>query len=183
MLLAFQTYVPKYPNKAFLVPNLLFFLFWTIFCISANSKMLISNITIVFQIYRAKYPNKAFLDPFFIVAVIAVAVLLEFWYLDKLESADFKYGNNFSNLQPKITQIYIFGSRFENCLFCINYCLMTYSKVLTSNVTIVLENSSLQITQKHFCPRFNVFLFLHKNLFWQIWGCWQQSFSLSKFKP
>ena len=33
---------------------------------------------------------------------------------------------------------------------------MTYLKVLTSNVAIVLQNSSLQITQKHFCPKFNV---------------------------
>ena len=31
----------------------------------------------------AKIP-KAFLNPFFVVAVIVVVVLLDFWYLDKL---------------------------------------------------------------------------------------------------
>ena len=127
--------------------------------------MLISNITIVFQIYGSKYPNKAVLVPFFVVAVIIVVVLLNFWYLDKLESANFKCGNSFSNLQSKITQIRYFWLQFENCLFCIKYCLMTYSKELTSNVTTILQYSSLQITQKHFCSKFNVFLFLLENLF------------------
>ena len=100
--IAFQTYSPECPNKAILVPN---FFFWTIFCILENSRMLISNITIVFQIYGSKYPNKAVLVPFFVVAVIIVVVLLNFWYLDKLESANFKCGNSFSNFQSKITQI------------------------------------------------------------------------------
>ena len=66
---------------------------------------------------------------------------------------------------PKLHELDICGPIFENCLFWIKYSLMTYSKGLTSNVTIVLQNSSLQITQKDFCPKFNVFLFLHENLF------------------
>ena len=53
--IAFQTYSPKCQNKTFLVPNMLFLLFWTIFCILPNSWMLISNITIIFKIYRPKY--------------------------------------------------------------------------------------------------------------------------------
>ena len=57
--------------------------------------MLISNITIVFQIYRQKHPKKAFLVPFYVVAVIVVVVFLDFWYLDKLEGADFKYDTSF----------------------------------------------------------------------------------------
>ena len=57
--------------------------------------MLISNIIIVFQIYCPKYPNKAFLVPFFVIAVIVIAVLLDFWYLGKLEGADFKYDISF----------------------------------------------------------------------------------------
>ena len=83
--------------------------------------------------------------------------MYETLHFDKLEGVDFKYINSFSSLQPKIHKQSIFGSRFENCLFCIKYCLMTYSKVLTSNVTIALQKSSLQTTQKHFCPKFNVF--------------------------
>ena len=155
--------------------------------------MLISNITKVFQIYGPKYRNKAFLVLFVVVAVIVVVVLFDFWYLHKLEGADFKYDLSFSNFQskntqkgnfyfctklcslinlrvlissmakifptysPKLHKLDIFDSRFENCLFCIKYFLMTYSKVLTSNVTTVLQNSSLQITQKHFYLKFNAF--------------------------
>ena len=32
-----------------------------------------------------------------VVVVIVVVVLFDFWYLDKLEGADFKYDLNFSN--------------------------------------------------------------------------------------
>ena len=91
ILIVFQTHRSKCPNKTFLVPNLLFFLFCTIFCISANSRMLISSLTIVFQIYGPKYPNKVFLVPFFVFAVMVLADLLDFWYLDKLKGTDFKY--------------------------------------------------------------------------------------------
>ena len=71
----------------------------------------------------------------------------------------------FQTYSPKLHELDIFGPIFENCLFCIKYCLITYSKGLTSNVTIVLQNSSQQITQKHFCLKVNVFLFLHENFF------------------
>ena len=57
--------------------------------------MLISSITTVFHIYWQKYPNKAFLVPLYVVAVIVVVILLDFWYLDKLEGADFKYDTSF----------------------------------------------------------------------------------------
>ena len=146
--------------------------------------------------------------PFFVIAVIVIVVLLGFWYLDKLEGADFKYDISFFKFQSKNTQkrsfwskfknFYfctklcilinsrvlisnmattfqsyspqlcnedIFGPRLEKGLFCIKYYLMTYSKVLPSILTIVLQNSSQQITQKYFGPKFNVFLFLHENLF------------------
>ena len=60
-----------------------------------NSAELIANISIAFQIYGSKYPNKAFLVPFFVAAVIVVIILLNVWYLDIFEGADFKYSNNF----------------------------------------------------------------------------------------
>ena len=60
-----------------------------------DSRELISNISIAFQTYSPKYPNKAFSIPFFVVAVIVVVVLLDFWYLDKLEGVDFKYDISF----------------------------------------------------------------------------------------
>ena len=65
--------------------------------------MPILNITIVFHIYGAKYPNKAFLVPFFVVAVIVV-VLLDFWYLNKLEGTDIKYDISFYEFQSENTQ-------------------------------------------------------------------------------
>ena len=89
----FQIPVKKYPNKPFLVPNLgisvssrnlairkirgCWFQIWQysfaficiqlVFCISPNSRILISNITLVFQIYGPNYPNKAFLVPFLLL--------------------------------------------------------------------------------------------------------------------
>ena len=57
----FQIYSPKYPNEAILVPNLIFSLFCTIFCILANSRMLIPHVTIVFfQFLVLKYPKGHF---------------------------------------------------------------------------------------------------------------------------
>ena len=73
----FQTYSPKWPNKEFLVPNLLFFVLKKFLNFGKFKDTDFSNITIIFQIFEPKYPNKAFLVPFFVVAVIVV-VLLDF---------------------------------------------------------------------------------------------------------
>ena len=156
--------------------------------------MLISSITTVFHIYWQKYPNKAFLVPLYVVAVIVVVILLDFWYLDKLEGADFKYDTSFFKFQSKNTQKGPFWSKFKNFYFCTKLCILINSKLMISNmaiifqiysaklhkqdifgsrfencfflhkillnyifenVTIVLQNSRLQITQKHFCPKFS----------------------------
>ena len=119
-----------------------FFLFWTIFSISAKSRMLISNIIIVFQIYGPKYPNKAFLVTFFVVAIIALVVLLDFWYLDKLEGADFKYDISFFKFQSKNTQKEPFWSKFKNFYFCTKLCILINSRVLISNMAIIFQTYS-----------------------------------------
>ena len=46
----FKILALKYPNKVFLVPNLKFSCFWMKLCMLTNSKMLISNTTLVFEI-------------------------------------------------------------------------------------------------------------------------------------
>ena len=54
---------------------------------------------------------------FFVVAVIVVVVLLDFWYLDKLEGADLKYDISFFKFQPKNIQRVSFWCKFKNFAF------------------------------------------------------------------
>ena len=70
--------------------------FWTIFCILTNSRMLISNITIVFQIYGPIYPNKAFLIQFF---VDDIACCLCGWYRMVSSGLLVKQLHEFHNIQ------------------------------------------------------------------------------------
>ena len=90
-----------------------------------------------------------------------------------LEGTAFKYDNNISNLQPKITQIR-------------NICLQAWKiivlhKILVNDIFkcpgVKCDNSSSKFkpanNPKAFYPKFNVLLFLHENLFWKVWGCWQ----------
>ena len=149
-------------------PKIVFLLFCTILCISANFRVLISNITIVFSNFSLKIPKRTFLvsnlrififaqnflklsiqiytNKAFLVPKLKLFILQE-WPSHKSEStdsnynnffkdlslklsrkehffvpnlggtlhfhqfkgADFKYGNNFSNLKTKITQIRYFS--------------------------------------------------------------------------
>ena len=71
----------------------------------------------------------------------------------------------FRTLYLCIVELWVIVSlkyREKNCLFWIKYCLITYSKVLTSNVTIIIQNSSLLTTQKYFCPKNIFFVFAWK---------------------
>ena len=86
-----------------------------------NSRLLISNVAKDFQIYWPKYQNKAFLVPFFVVAVTVVVVFLDFHYLDKLESADFKYDVSFFKFQSKNTQKDLFGPNLRIFIFVQNF--------------------------------------------------------------
>ena len=69
----FKILIQKFPRKAFLVPNfrIVFFFFCSIFfmklCLATNSRLLISNITIVFQI---KPKNTFFFSQIFVFAQI-----------------------------------------------------------------------------------------------------------------
>ena len=86
-----------------------------------NLRLLISNIAKDFQIYWPKYQNKAFLVPFFVVAVTVVVFFLDFHYLDKLESADFKYDISFFKFQSKNTQKDLFGPNLRIFIFAQNF--------------------------------------------------------------
>ena len=115
--------------------------------------MLISNITIVFQIYRPKYKNKTFLVLFLLVAVIDVVVLLDFWYFDKLEGADFKYDLSFFKFQSKNTQKGPFWSKFKNFYFCTKLCILMNSRVLISNMAMIFKLTAQNYTNKTFLVR------------------------------
>ena len=109
-----QTYSLKYPNKAFLVWKLFFFFFGTIFCISANFRVLIPNIRIVFSnSYSKNTQNDIF----------------------GLKFKDFYFSRNFLNFQPKVTQIR--HSLFQNWNFlrCTS-CLSTSLRILIPIIRI-----------------------------------------------
>ena len=104
--------------------------------------MLTSNITIVFQIYGPKYPKRHLWFTFLDVAVIAVVVLLDFWYLDKLEGADFRYDISFFKFQSKNTQKGPSWSKFKNSYFCTKFGILINLRVLISNMAIIFQTYS-----------------------------------------
>ena len=75
-----QTYSLKYPNKAFFVPKLLFFVLnnFLHFGKSEDADFKYNN---SFSNLRAKIPKSGIFVPSFVVAVMLVVVLLDFWYL------------------------------------------------------------------------------------------------------
>ena len=62
MTTLFQTYCPKYPNKAILVPKLILFVcFAQFFAFRHILGLLISNIAIAFSNFHLKIPKRTFL--------------------------------------------------------------------------------------------------------------------------
>ena len=59
----FQLPALKYPNQVFLVPKLRTFIFCTKLYNTTNSRVLISNMTMISQNCCPKHPNKTFLVP------------------------------------------------------------------------------------------------------------------------
>ena len=114
------------------------FYFCTKLCILTMSRVLTSSMTIAFWTYSPKCSNKAFLVPFFVAAV----VLLDFWYLDKLEGADGKYDISFFKFQSENTQKGPFLSKFKNFYFCTKLCILINSRVLISNMGIIFQTYS-----------------------------------------
>ena len=152
--------------KSALVYLLLFLFYFGFFfctCILTNSRLLISNISKDVQIYWPKYQNNAFLVPFFVVAVTVVVVLLDFCYLDKLESADFKYDISFFKFQSKNTQKRPFWSKFKNFYFCTKFYVLINLRALISNILINFHTYSTKLHKSDiFGLRFKIFLFCIK---------------------
>ena len=56
--------------------------------------------TLAYSNFSLKILKKGFFSP-----NLKIFIFVKNFAFNKFEGADFKYGNNFSNLQPKITQI------------------------------------------------------------------------------
>ena len=148
---SFTIHGPKYANKALLIPFfvvavvvvvVVLFNFWYLDKLE-GADFKYGNSFFEFQSKNTQKGNFYFCTK--LCSLINLRVLIS------------SMAKIFPTYSPKLHKLDIFGSRFENCLFCIKYFLMTYWKVLTSNVTTALQNSSLQITQRHFCLKFNAF--------------------------
>ena len=74
-------------------PKVRHFYSFTKFCNQSNSRVLISNMTILFSNSIAKYTNQAFLVP-----NLKVFILYQTLQLNKFEGVDFKYDNAFFNI-------------------------------------------------------------------------------------
>ena len=128
----------KIPKLGTFGPKFRHFHYFTIFCNSTNSRLLISNLTIVFWKFLPwKYPIKAFLVKntqikYFWCQISAFLFLHQILQLDKFKGADFKYDKNFFKSLAKI---------YPNKAF------------LVKNVQI-----------RHFWSQILTFLFLHKIL-------------------
>ena len=76
----------KYPNKAFLIPNLGIFILSQNFAVRQIRGCWFQIWQYSFQIPAQKHPNKTFLD---------FSFFHEFLKFDKFEGASFKYENSF----------------------------------------------------------------------------------------
>ena len=100
MTILFLNSSQKYPNQAFLVPNLRIFIFAPS---SATRQIRGFKFPIwqkFFQVPLWKYANQAFSVP-----NLRIFILHQTLHLEKFESVDFKYDNGFFKLMSKNTQI------------------------------------------------------------------------------
>ena len=133
MTILFQTYSPKYPNTVILAPNLIFSLFCTIFCISANSRMLIPNIAIVFSNFQSKILKRTIL-----VSNLRISIFTRNFF--KLTTQNYTT-NTF--LAPKLK------------LFVLHDLPFCKSEGTHSKYDFFFKDFSLKISRKeHFCPKF-----------------------------
>ena len=86
----------KYPNHAFLVPNLGIFVFPQNFVIRQIWEYCIQIWHYCFHILAQKNLNEAFFDP-----NSSILVFREILQIDQFEGADLKYDNSFLEFLPK----------------------------------------------------------------------------------
>ena len=85
--------------------------------------------------------NKAFLVPTLGIFIFGGKIL----QLYQFNGADFKYDNIFVNSYPKIPKEGIFVSRFRHFIFSQKFGDQANSRMLISNMRILLSNSSPKI--------------------------------------
>ena len=106
------------------------------------------------DILGEKYRKKAFL-----VQIYVLLFLHRSLQLDKLEDANFEYGNIIFKFQPKYTQIRRFRLKF-NDFFCAKLCNKINLGTLTSTMTIDFQNCCPIHPNKAFLvPKFRIFIF------------------------
>ena len=119
------------------------FFFFSKICIQINSRMLISNMTIVLLKFQPKNIQICRFSPKFRYFYF----FHENLELKKIQNSDFKYNNIIFNFQSKNTQIRHFSSQIQEFLFCTKLCTQTNSRALVTNMTMYFSNSSLKISK------------------------------------
>ena len=104
----FQISAQKYPNQAFLVPNLTIFIFAPNFGTRKIRGRWFQIWQKYFQVPVRKYSNQVFLVPNLVIFIFAP----NFATRQIQEDADFKYNNSIFKFQPKNAQITYFWSQF-----------------------------------------------------------------------
>ena len=150
MAILFSNSSPKILKSGIFGPKLKEFYFCTKLCNKANSRRLVSNMTIAFSNSSLNtYKLGVFLIP-----NLRIFILHQTLQLDKFEGVDFKYDHYFFEFQPSkayfvlnISSYFIFAWNFE------------YSRVLTSKMAIAfLKNFSQKM------PKYEIF-FENSNVF------------------
>ena len=141
---------PKITKQGFFGPKFCFFFFFEKFWSQTNSRVMISNMTIAFfKILAQKCPSNVFFVPNLDIFVcLFVCFCGEILQLDKFEDADFKYDNSFWKFQAKkIAKQAFLVPNLDLFVSFPKFCNYTNSRVLISNMTVVVSNSNPKITK------------------------------------
>ena len=107
-----------------------FFLFYTKLCVLTKLGVLISNIIIVFSNFSQQIPKQDVfgLKSFFIYETL---------HFDIFQGAYFDYCRSVLQFWPESTKLRQLWSQIQSFLFCMKLCLLTNSRMLMLNMTIV----------------------------------------------
>ena len=94
---------------------------------------------VLFKFQPKKYPNKSFL-----VRNLGIFAFSRNFAIRQIRGCS-NIAILFSNSSPKLPKSGIFGPKFRNFHYFTKFCNYTNPKVLISNMTILLSNSSTKI--------------------------------------
>ena len=175
----FEILPQKHPNKAFLILNLVVFVFWWNFPVRHLRGYWFQIWQINFQLSEQKYPNQSFL-----VSNLKILVFASNFVTRKIRGRCFHILEYFKILAPKLAFL------VPNLRIFIVYtklCNKANWRMLTSNMTIAFQNCSPKRQNKAFLiPNLGVFVFSWNFAVTQIPGysfqLWQNKFQLSTQK-